>query len=177
MRPSMPGFRGPPRPFEGPPRPPFDIPLRGPQRFPPQRYPNRMGENEPSCESLEGYYEQDCFPEDFQHLPPGIRPRAPLPRAFGPPNSFMGGPPCSRSVMNGCPNGPEIGPPGFGPPRAGYMMPPRTMPPPGVTYPPQSPNAQGISSYDGTISLALTFIVESCLTQTLFRSVWSTNTG
>ncbi|KAH9286076.1 Transcription elongation regulator 1 [Echinococcus granulosus] len=148
--PGMPGYRGPPRPFDGPPRP-FDISHRGPPRYPPQRFPIRMSEGDPSGENMDGYYDQECFPEDFQQMPPGIRPRVPPPpRGFGPPpGPFLGGPPCPRPMMNGGPNVPEMGPPGYGPPRAGYMAPPRSVPPPGGTYPPGSPNGQGVPPYDG----------------------------
>ncbi|VDM30652.1 unnamed protein product [Hydatigera taeniaeformis] len=151
--PGMPGYRGPPRPFDGPPRPPFDIAHRGPPRYPPQRFPIRMNEGDPSGEGMDGYYDQECFPEDFQQMPPGMRPRVPPPpRGFGPPpGPFMGGPPCARPMMNGGPNGPEMGPPGYGPPRTGFMAPPRSVPPPGAAYPPGSPNQQGLPSYDGRI--------------------------
>ncbi|KAL5962797.1 Transcription elongation regulator 1 [Taenia solium] len=149
--PGMPGYRGPPRPFDGPPRPPFDISHRGPPRYPPQRFPIRMSEGDPSGESMDGYFDQECFPEDFQQMPPGMRPRVPPPpRGFGPPpGPFLSGPPCSRPIMNGGPNGPEMGPPGYGPPRAGFMVPPRSVPPPGAVYPPGSPNGQSVPSYDG----------------------------
>uniref|UniRef100_A0A5K3EKS4 Transcription elongation regulator 1 n=1 Tax=Mesocestoides corti TaxID=53468 RepID=A0A5K3EKS4_MESCO len=152
--PGMPGYRGPPRPFDGPPRPPFDMSHRGPLRYPPQRYPPRLSDSDPSGENIEGYFDQDCYPDDFQQMPPGMRPRGP-PHARGygpPPGSYIGGPPCPRPMMNGGPNGPEMGLPGYGPPRPGvpnYMPPPRSVPPPGVSYPPQSPNAQGVNSFDG----------------------------
>ncbi|VDL19976.1 unnamed protein product [Hymenolepis diminuta] len=141
MRPmGMPNYRGPPRPFDSPQRPPFDMSSRGPPRYPPQRFPLRMGDNDDNPDS---YFDQDSFPpEDFSNMPPSMHHRGPMPpRGYGMPSGphFMGGPP---RIMNGGPSGPDMGPPGpYGPPRPGYM-PPRSQ------YPPFSPGGQDMP-YDG----------------------------
>lgn len=142
----MPNYRGPPRPFDSPQRPPFDMSSRGPPRYPPQRFPLRMGDNDDNPDS---YFDQDSFPpEDFSNMPPSMHHRGPMPpRGYGMPSGphFMGGPP---RIMNGGPSGPDMGPPGpYGPPRPGYM-PPRSQ------YPPFSPSGQDMS-YDGKCSYPL----------------------
>ncbi|VDL92502.1 unnamed protein product [Schistocephalus solidus] len=149
----MPGFRGPPRPFDGPPGPPFDGPpnrLRGP---PPPRYtahPPRYqlgGEDtdmpEMNPDHSEGFADmEESYNEEFSYMPPGMRPRGPAwngpPRGPGYAPPFLNGPPGQRPMMNGGPP-PGIrgnGPPMFGPPGGNSSMyPPPTgtpgLPPPG----------------------------------------------
>ncbi|VDO03304.1 unnamed protein product [Rodentolepis nana] len=141
MRPmGMPNYRGPPRPFDGPQRPPFDMSTRGPPRYPPQRYPPRMVDSD---DNPDGYFDQDGFPpDDFPNMPPNMHHRGPMPpRGYGMPPGphFMGGPP---RMMNGGPSASDMGPPGpYGPPRPGYMT-------PRGQYPQFSPGGQDMS-YDG----------------------------